>query len=139
MIPELNDFLAQWTEDANNVRPLFIAMHDALVTLPGVELDYKARPGVSHSLRAKHAAQHDRSLFVLVDIIDDNPSARWLSVCFYADLVDDPEEKGDVVPGGLSGEDARCFDIDEGTEIRDYMLARLNAAAALAGQSKNND
>ena len=45
----------------------------------------------------------------MVDIIDDDPADRWLSVCFYDELVDDPKGLGDEVPGGLLGEDAKCF------------------------------
>ena len=135
MLPELTAFIDDWTTDTNSVKPLFLAMHNLLDRLEGVELEYKGRPGVSHSLRARHNAQKDRQLFVLVDIIDDDPEERWLSVCFYADLVTDPEEKGDVVPGGLMGEDARCFDIDSPeNETQAYMLARIKQAAAAAAR-----
>lgn len=131
MQQDLNAFLENWNEDANRVKPLFQAMRDCLESMDGVSLSYLGRPGVSHSLRARHAAQKKRELFVLVDVIDDDPAARWLSVCFYADLADDPEELGDVVPGGLMGEDARCFDI-ESPDAQEYILARLQEAHARA-------
>jgi hypothetical protein len=70
-------------------------------------------------------------LFALVDVIDDDPAARWLSVCFYADMITDPEELGDVAPGGLAGEDARCFDLESGARA-DYILERLKEAHAKA-------
>ena len=130
MLPELSAFLASWTQDPNGMKPVFTAMCEYLESLDNIALEYKGRPGVSHSLRAKHAAQKNRDLFVLVDIIDDIPDERWLSVCFYADLVTDPEERGDVVPGGLMGADACCFDIDStDNDIQTYMISRLKEAA----------
>jgi hypothetical protein len=137
MRSELDAFLDSWTVDQNGVKPVFTSMYEYLRACDGVSLTYKGRPGVSHSLRARHAAQNTRELFVLVDIIDDEPDARWLSVCFYADLVTDPEERGDVVPGGLMGEDACCFDVDvlDDTTMR-YMLQRLQEATTAAGQAK---
>lgn len=131
----LNAFLEIWTNDVNDVKPLFTAMRDFLQSCDQVELDFKSRPGVSHSLRARHIAQKTRPLFVLVDIIDDDPEARWLSVCLYADLAEDPEGRGDVVPGGLFGEDACCFDI-ESSESQVYMLERLREACANAARSE---
>ena len=135
MRSKLAAFLDSWIVDSNGIKPVFTSMYEYLRACDGVSLEYKGRPGVSHSLRARHAAQNKRELFVLVDIIDDEPGARWLSVCFYADLVTDPEERGDVVPKGLMGEDACCFDIyllDDTTER--YMLQRLQEAAATAAK-----
>jgi hypothetical protein len=72
----------------------------------------------------------------MVDIIDDDPENRWLSVCFYDDLVSDPEERGDFVPKGLLGEDARCFDLDEADEDAvGYVAQRIREAGARAGRS----
>ena len=128
MPADLDAFLASWTEDENAVKPLFLSLYSLLQGLDGVELEYKGRPGVSHSLRALYPGRTDRPLFVLVDIIDDAPEARWLSICFYADLVTDPEELGDVVPGGLAGEDARCFDVDAPEGMEALLLERLKEA-----------
>ena len=128
MPAELDTFLASWTEDENAVKPLFLSLYSLLQGLGGVELEYKGRPGVSHSLRALYPGRKDRPLFVLVDIIDDAPEARWLSICFYADLVTDPEELGDVVPGGLAGEDSRCFDVDAPEGMEPFLLERLKEA-----------
>jgi hypothetical protein len=131
----LSAFLDSWTVDPNGIKPVFTAMYEYLRTRDRVSLEYKGRPGVSHSLRARHAAQNKRELFVLVDIIDDEPGARWLSVCFYADLVTDPEEHGDVVPGGLMGDDACCFDLDSPeNNIERYMLQRLQEAVVTAAE-----
>lgn len=131
MSDELKAFLDSWNEDANNIKSLFQDMRAYLQGLPDVKLDYKGRPGVSHSLRAQKNSQQRRSLFVLVDVIDDNPAARWLSVCFYADLVSDPDELGDVVPGGLMGEDACCFDVEDPKQGA-YILKRLEEAYSRA-------
>lgn len=128
MVPDFDAFLAQWTADANHIKPMLEALYAHLKRL-GASLDYKARPGITYSLRARHPAQKDRELFVLVDIIDDDPAARWLSICFYADLTSDPEERGDVVPGGLMGADARCFDQDEADDsAQAYLIDRLTEA-----------
>ena len=129
MMSEFDTFLAEWESGPDGVKPLFQALYACLTGLDGVTLEYKSRPGVSHSLRAHHAAQKKRDLFVLVDIIDDDPEARWLSLCFYADMVTDPEGRGDVVPGGLVGNDACCFDIDNpDADSEIYMTARLREA-----------
>ena len=80
----------------------------------GVSLDFIPRPCVTYSLRTVHADQRNRDLFVMVDVIEDTP--RWLSICFYGDMISDPEEQGDFVPEGLLGEDAVCFDIESWDE-----------------------
>lgn len=129
MTKPLDDFIHTWKADAKGIKPVFLQLYAYLQSLTDVTLAYKGRPGVSHSLRARHKGQRKRPLFVLVDIIDDAPSARWLSICFYADMVSDAEERGDVVPGGLSGEDARCFDVDgPGEGIEAFLLERLREA-----------
>lgn len=133
--PGLQRFLDDWKEDVNNIKGFFEAVYKQLAALDGLELEYKGRPGVSHSLRARHKAQKTRLLFVLVDVIDDDPAARWLSVCFYADLVTDPEDRGDIVPGGLMGEDACCFDMEQTDDASmAYLQARLSEAAKAAAK-----
>ena len=135
MIHELDALLTEWEDGSDGVKPLFQALYACLAGLEGVSLEYRGRPGVSHSLRAHHAAQKERALFVLVDIIDDDPEARWLSVCFYADLVMDPDGRGDVVPGGLAGDDACCFDIaNPDADMEIYMTARLKEACGNAAK-----
>lgn len=129
----LNEFVEHWQEDKLNLKPVFLQYRELLASTTGVSLEFLARPGISYSLRAKNAAQKDRNLFVLVDVVDDEPGSRWLSVCFYADMVSDPEDQGDFVPQGLLGEDARCFNLDEDNEaMRDYIAARLREASAAA-------
>ena len=126
---ELNALLENWKDNDNKTRSAFVGFVDHLKAMEGISLSFKGRPGVSYSVRARHEAQKDRDLFVLVDVIDDDPSDRWLSVCFYADMVNDADEEGDWVPGGLMGEDACCFNLEEDdAAIRDYIKARLTDA-----------
>ena len=70
----------------------------------------------------------------MVDVIEDTP--RWLSVCFYNEMIGDPDENGDFVPDGLLGEDALCFDLEEFNEesIR-YVQARMDEACRNAAQT----
>ena len=131
---ELETFLESWTADPNGAKEAFIRFRDFLLTTPDVRFEFKARPGVSYSLRAANPKQ-SRPLFVLVDVVDDEPEARWLSVCFYADMINDPDELGDFVPSGLMGEDACCLNLEEDdAAMRAYILARLGEAAAAAAK-----
>ena len=119
---ELATFLENWTTDPNNAKDAFVRFKDFLLATPDVRFDFKARPGVSYSLRAANAKNDERPLFVLVDVVDDEPEARWLSVCFYADMVNDPDELGDFVPSGLMGKDACCLNLEEDDPaMRDYI------------------
>ena len=125
--------LDNWQADPLKAKEAWVVYKDFLVGRPGVSLDFKARPGISYSLRARHEAQRKRELFVLVDVVDDEPESRWLSICFYADMVTDPDELGDYVPEGLMGEDACCFNLDEDdAAMRAYIAARLSEAARAA-------
>lgn len=127
-LPELGVFLEAWKEDRNNVKSVFMALYESLLAMPGVDLEYHGRPGITHSLRGLAGAAK-RPLFVLVDVIDDEPENRWLSVCFYADLVLDPNKEGDLVPSGLIGEDAMCFSIENPDDkMTKYVLDRLEEA-----------
>lgn len=132
-IQELDNFLQAWQVDNLHLKPAFEEFRDFLASQPKVAMDFKARPGVSYSLRGKGASQSGRELFTLIDVVDDEPNARWLSVCFYADMVQDPDELGDFVPNGLLGEDAVCFNLDEDNDaMRGYILDRLGEASAKA-------
>lgn len=134
---ELNDFLASWQEDPIHAKGAFEEFHDIVATHEAVSCSFKARPGVSYSLRARHAAQQRRELFVLIDVVDDEPDNRWLSVCFYAAMIQDPEERGDFVPQGLMGEDACCFNLDEDDpDMRAYIAARLKEALNSAAHAE---
>jgi hypothetical protein len=96
-----------------------------------VSLSFYSRPGVSYSLRAsaENSAQTDRKLFALVDIVEDQTDSRWLSVCFYSDLVSDPDDEGNLVPKGILGEDGYCFDLFENdTASISYIEQRVDEA-----------
>ena len=137
MFPDaMQEMMASWQTDPLKARDAFDQYANFLAVQKGVEFEFKARPGVSFSLRARHTAQKKRELFVLVDIIDDEPESRWLSVCFYADMVNDPDELGDFVPQGLMGEDACCFNLDShDPDMQAYIAARLGEAASRAAES----
>ncbi len=136
---ELSKLLSSWTEDPHNTKDCFLELKQALEGMDGVTLSLTARPGVSYSLRAAHAGQKTRGLFAMVDVIDDDPADRWLSVCFYKDMIGDPDELADEVPEGLLGEDARCFDLEERDEnLVGYIKARLAEAGASAAAEQLN-
>ncbi|MEZ4527612.1 MAG: hypothetical protein R2941_16960 [Desulfobacterales bacterium] len=130
---QLLAFIEEWKETPERNREMFLHFREYLSNKDGVRLEFAARPGLTYSLRAVHAAQKKRGLFVMVDVIEDNP--RWLSVCFYGEMVTDPEEQGDFVPEGLLGEDALCFDMEEWDEefVR-YVEARLDEACRNASE-----
>ena len=130
---ELDTFLEGWNVDPINAKTAFLAYRDFLASVPGVSFTFKSRPGVSYSLRARHEKQRGRELFVLLDVVDDEPESRWLSVCFYDAMITDPLELGDFVPRGLMGEDARCFNLDEEDDaMRAYIADRLRESASRA-------
>lgn len=130
---ELEAFVSEW--DSCDAKDAFLLFRQTLETVSSVTLDFKARPGITYSLRGAHPAQQGRDLFALVDVIDDDPEQRWLSVCFYDDLVSDEQELGDWVPGGLMGEDARCFNVDEADEeLVAYVVERIREAGAGAAK-----
>lgn len=132
---EIITFIDEWTSDTNQIKRAFIRLKDHLEQMKGVSLSFKGRPGVSYSLRAQHSSQKTRELFVMVDVIDDDPDNRWLSVCFYGDLITDPDEQGDLVPEGLAGDDGYCFDVDEwDEEILGYLEKRLDEACQNASE-----
>lgn len=122
----IKDFLADWQEDQRHVRPFFSRLLARFVEL-NANLDFVVRKGVSASLRAG-LNPGTRPLFCLVDVVEDR-GGPWLSVCFYADTVTDPEELGNLVPRGLLDEDGYCFDIEQpDMDIELYVHARITAA-----------
>jgi hypothetical protein len=124
---ELSAFIESWEETPEKNRGVFLHLVELLSNKKGVTLEFVPRPGVTYSLRAVHPSQKKRGLFVIADVIEETP--RWLSVCFYSDMITDPEERGIFVPEGILGEDAVCFDIEERDEefIR-YIETRVDEA-----------
>jgi hypothetical protein len=126
-------FLKTWAESPDRNKQGFVRLAELVFGQQGVALEFIPRPGVTYSLRASIPGSN-RPLFVMIDVIEDQP--RWLSVCFFGDLVQDPEERGAFVPGGLLGEDALCFDLEVCTEEAvAYVAARVEEAyrSAVAG------
>lgn len=131
----IDTFLETWSEEAQPMRRWFQLFYKQLQAMEGVTCSFVARPGVSYSLRPKHANQQERELFAIVDVIDDDPQERWLSVCFYGDMITDPDERGELIPGGLAGSDGYCFDMFENDEsLAAYLSERLKEAGRAAAQ-----
>lgn len=131
MLEVVQAYLTRWQTDPKRVRPFFARLLEALRG-PETEMEFVERDGVSASLRAKIAGLDKNAasgeLFCLVDVIED-VDGRWLSVCFYADTVNDPEERGNLVPLGLLGEDGYCFDVEEPDPVLEaYVLERIDEA-----------
>lgn len=127
----LNEFIATWEIDPLNVKNSFLAYRDIFAKDPRFSMKFVSRPGVSHSLRVFAPERPDgTSIAALIDIVDDDPENPWLSVCFFASLVTDPEDLGDFVPQGLEGRDAICFNLDEdNATLAQYIGERLKEAA----------
>jgi len=125
----LEAFITSWKETPSKTKQAFTQIYEHLKTLEDITLEFNARPNVSFSLRPRHNSQTNRSLFAMVDVIDDDPDERWLSVCFYREMITDPDEAGDLIPGGLLGEDGYCFDLYEyDTNEINYIKKRLSQA-----------
>jgi hypothetical protein len=130
-LQDLQNFIEEWQDVPEGNREAFIHLKNLLEGLDNVRLDFKAREGLTYSLRGSHICQKSRPLFIMIDVIEGEP--RWLSVCFYATMITDPEEKGDFVPEGLLGEDAVCFDLEQNSAAElHYLEQRLAEAYASA-------
>jgi len=132
-LPELDTFIAAWKETPEKTKQVFLQLRDHLAAKEGAQLEFVPREGLTYSLRGASPNQTQRPLFVMVDVIEDDP--RWLSVCSFGEMISDPEEAGDFVPEGLLGEDAICFDIERYDPQRiAYVTARIDEAyrAAMA-------
>jgi len=130
---EMLNLLEGWTTDPQNLKSAFVRFRDQVAEKEGAILSFNSRPGVSYSLRATVDNQGEKKwpLFVMADIIDDDPENRWLSVCFYGDMIKDPDEEGDLVPERLLGEDGYCFDLIEYDEsMISYIGQRIDEAYA---------
>lgn len=121
----LDSFIEQWED--GSMKKAFLELKELLEKKEDVDISFKARPGISYSLRAMRKGQEEE-FFVMIDIIDD-PSNRWLSICFYKDMISDPEERGNLIPDGLQGRDGYCFDLDSwDTSFFNYIKERIEEA-----------
>jgi len=64
---ELTAFIDEWKETPEKNREVFLHFREYLSRKEGVRLEFIARPGLTYSLRAVHAAQKKKGLFVMVD------------------------------------------------------------------------
>jgi len=125
VLKDINTYLSSWQDDPRQVRPFFMRLLEKLHEL-GAMLEFVVREGVSTSLRARAGVDGGKEqLFCLVDIVQD-ADGPWLSVCFYADLVTDYDQRGNLVPMGLLGDDGYCFDMEgSDPEAEEYVLNRV--------------
>jgi hypothetical protein len=131
---ELDTFIDGWEDGPLQVKKSFVLLKNYLADKADLTFNFKARPGVSYSLRVKHRLQTSRELFVIMDVIDE-PENRWLSICFYPDMIADPDDKGVLIPLGLLGEDGYCFDLEEwDEEYLQYLKTRLDEAYECASK-----
>ena len=130
---EMSGFIETWKNDPSKIKRTFFIVMDRLKTTDGTILNFISRPGVSYSLRVslKNRREKSPSLFALVDIIDDDPDNRWLSICFYEEMVTDPDELGNLVPNGILGVDGYCFDLyEDDSSFASYVERRIEEAYA---------
>ena len=135
MEQEVEAFLETWQDSRQGIKTAFVCLKENLATKHDIRFAFKARPGVSYSLRATRNLQKERTLFAIMDVIDDDPENRWLSVCFYPDMITDPEERGNLIPLGLLGEDGYCFDLEKwDEEYLSYLEVRQDEAYNCAAE-----
>lgn len=128
---EMMELLDGWADDSQNMKAVFIELKEKFYAKKDVMFSFASRPGVSYSLRVNvgNRIKKDRPLFALMDIVDDESAGRWLSVCFYSDLVTDPDDEGNLVPEGILGEDGYCFDLFEyDRDLITYIKQRVDEA-----------
>jgi len=131
---EITSFLRGWESGGKQPMKKWLQLFVGTVkAMENVELQFVSRPGVSYSIRPGNGNRKERDFFAIIDVIDDDPAERWLSVCFYGDMISDPEERGELIPGGLAGSDGYCFDMVEDDEGLAYYLVDRLAEAAAAG------
>jgi len=125
---ELDSFLNDWTDDPSGVKKAFLRFKSVLESLGDVAVTFVPRPPATYSLRAE--PPRGRPVITMVDVASLD-GERFLSVCFYADTITDPEERGDLIPGGLLSKDGYCFDVDsDDDDTVSYVEARIYEAAA---------
>ena len=122
----LTAFIEKWEKDGSQVKDVFEQLREKLHNKENTTLTFNARPGVSYSLRASRVMDdnEDPQLYALIDVIDDDPENRWLSVCFYDGTVSDPDQRGNLIPQGILGDDGYCFDVNENDEPSTLFLTQ---------------
>jgi len=126
-----SSFLSELAEESSGMKQALERIMLALFLGEATTFYFHPRRGVSYSLRAglKGELATNRPYYAIVDIIRDSGGEPWLSVCFYADTVSDPQDFGNLIPNGLLGEDGYCFDVDpDDDNLLSYIEARINEA-----------
>jgi hypothetical protein len=120
-----------WPKGQNSLFQNLARLKAAALSLSGAALELISRPGVSISLRFSLEPVpkgRKRPIFHLIDVAEFD-GQLFLSVCFYADEMRDPEELGNLVPLGLFNEDGYCFDLDQDDPgLTAYILERQKDA-----------
>ena len=125
---ELETFINDWTDDPTGVKKAFLRLKSVLENLNEATVSFIPRPPATFSLRAE--PKKGRPVLTMVDVASID-GERFLSVCFYADTITDPEERGDLIPEGLLSKDGYCFDLDsDDDDAVSYVEARIFEAAA---------
>ena len=126
----LSDVLDAWAHDEMDVKGAFLQLADRFSEKDRAVLSFVPRPGISYSFRASIREKDGAmTLVTLIDIIDDDPKDKWLSVCFYDDCVTDPAGEGNMVPKGVLGVDGYCFDLYENDpNAITYLKQRIDEA-----------
>jgi len=129
---EFIEYMNTWAEYSQEVKDAFSGLYNILASTPDVKFDFNIRPGVSTSFKSylkKNDPRNPQQLFSVIDIIDQDPQNIWLSVCFYADMITDPDDLGNLIPKGLLEEDGYCFDVfEEDNALMDYLKIRIEEA-----------
>ena len=128
---EFKAYMNDWAEYSQEVKNSFLLLFNTLSRRLDVIFDFNIRPGVSASFKSyvKKNDPPDTRLFSVIDIIDQDHQNIWLSVCFYADMISDPDDLGNLIPNGLLDEDGHCFDVFEDDEgLMKYIKSRIDEA-----------
>ena len=128
---EFKAYMNDWAEYSQEVKDSFLVLFNILSIRPDVTFDFNIRTGVSASFKSyvKMNDPPDTRLFSVIDIIDQDPQNIWLSICFYADMISDPDDLGNLIPNGLLDEDGHCFDVFEDDEgLMKYIKSRIDEA-----------
>jgi hypothetical protein len=132
-----DELAAHWPKDQAGLLDMLHSLKQAAGGLDRSRLELVCRPGVSISLRfSLHPAPgaRQRPVFHLIDVAEFD-GLLFLSVCFYADEMSDPQELGNLVPLGLFNEDGYCFDLDQpDPEYLAYILERQKEAHQAAAK-----
>ena len=132
----LEQFLEQWPAGEAGLKKSLLAYRREVMDMAGVGESFLPRPGVSYSLRwdlDPRPEGRDKPLFAMADVVPLGEDELMLSLCFYGDDISDPDELGNLIPGGLYGENGHCFDLEgDDPDMVAYCLERASEALAAA-------